>query len=175
MRHHAQDRVKSEKRRDKKRDKSWVLMDELSQQDSTGKDATMRQEEVGAEGNWEGNGEGSANGRVRDGSVEELGDGHGLDEGSRPGRRRRRSWLGRNGQSYSHAHFRVYKRRWFGLAQLVLLNVVVSWDVCVSVSAAFFLSCFPVPAHGLWGWHVCMRGRDETRRGRGRRRSASWV
>lgn len=26
--------------------------------------------------------------------------------------------------------YRVYKRRFFGLAQLVLLNTVVSWDVC---------------------------------------------
>ncbi len=25
--------------------------------------------------------------------------------------------------------YRVYKRRWFGLMQLVLLNVIVSWDV----------------------------------------------
>lgn len=25
-------------------------------------------------------------------------------------------------------HYRVYKRRWFGLIQLVLLNIVVSWD-----------------------------------------------
>lgn len=25
--------------------------------------------------------------------------------------------------------YRTYKRRWFGLAQLVLLNIVVSWDV----------------------------------------------
>lgn len=25
--------------------------------------------------------------------------------------------------------YRVYKRRWFGLMQLVLLNIVVSWDV----------------------------------------------
>lgn len=25
--------------------------------------------------------------------------------------------------------YRTYKRRWFGLVQLVLLNVVVSWDV----------------------------------------------
>jgi hypothetical protein len=25
--------------------------------------------------------------------------------------------------------YRVYKRRWFGLFQLVLLNVIVSWDV----------------------------------------------
>jgi FLVCR family MFS transporter 7 len=32
-------------------------------------------------------------------------------------------------QTYSHAHYKVYKRRWLGLAQLVLLNIVVSWDV----------------------------------------------
>jgi hypothetical protein len=25
--------------------------------------------------------------------------------------------------------YKVYKRRWFGLAQLVLLNIIVSWDV----------------------------------------------
>ena len=25
--------------------------------------------------------------------------------------------------------YRVYKRRWFGLVQLALLNIVVSWDV----------------------------------------------
>jgi FLVCR family MFS transporter 7 len=41
---------------------------------------------------------------------------------------RRRPWA-RKRKSYSHEHYRVYKRRWFGLAQLVLLNVVVSWDV----------------------------------------------
>lgn len=26
--------------------------------------------------------------------------------------------------------YRVYKRRWFGLIQLVLLNIVLSWGVC---------------------------------------------
>lgn len=26
--------------------------------------------------------------------------------------------------------YKVYKRRFFGLIQLVLLNIVVSWDVC---------------------------------------------
>lgn len=26
--------------------------------------------------------------------------------------------------------YKVYKRRFWGLAQLVLLNIVVSWDVC---------------------------------------------
>ncbi|ESZ99379.1 hypothetical protein SBOR_0249 [Sclerotinia borealis F-4128] len=28
----------------------------------------------------------------------------------------------------SGEHFKVYKRRWFGLVQLVLLNIIVSWD-----------------------------------------------
>jgi FLVCR family MFS transporter 7 len=41
---------------------------------------------------------------------------------------KRRPWA-RKSKSYSHAHFKVYKRRWFGLGQLVLLNIVVSWDV----------------------------------------------
>ena len=29
--------------------------------------------------------------------------------------------------------YKVYKRRWFGLMQLVLLNIVVSWDVSISL------------------------------------------
>lgn len=42
-------------------------------------------------------------------------------------------WMTRSKRkSYSHAHFKVYKRRWFGLAQLVLLNIVASWDVRLS-------------------------------------------
>lgn len=40
-----------------------------------------------------------------------------------------RWWRRSQRGTYSHTHFRVYKRRWFGLAQLVLLNIVVSWDV----------------------------------------------
>jgi FLVCR family MFS transporter 7 len=43
--------------------------------------------------------------------------------------RGRRFILGRNKDTYSHTHYRVYKRRWLGLMQLVLLNIVVSWDV----------------------------------------------
>ena len=39
---------------------------------------------------------------------------------------------GHHRRSYSHTHFRTYKRRWFGLAQLVLLNIVVSWDVRIA-------------------------------------------
>ncbi|KAH4039148.1 hypothetical protein HBI52_043480 [Parastagonospora nodorum] len=56
---------------------------------------------------------------------------------------RRRPWA-RKSKSYSHAHFKVYKRRWFGLGQLVLLNIVVSWDwltfAPVSTSAATYFS-----------------------------------
>ena len=31
-----------------------------------------------------------------------------------------------------HTEYRVYKVRWFGLSQLILLNIVVSWDVSTS-------------------------------------------
>ena len=34
--------------------------------------------------------------------------------------------------------YKKYKRRWFGLVQLVLLNIIVSWDV----SIALFLKCW---------------------------------
>lgn len=34
--------------------------------------------------------------------------------------------------SHVEGRYKVYKRRFFGLAQLVLLNIVVSWDVCKS-------------------------------------------
>jgi hypothetical protein len=54
----------------------------------------------------------------------------GEEEEVRANTTRRRPWA-RKRKSYSHAHFKVYKRRWFGLAQLVLLNVVVSWDVSI--------------------------------------------
>lgn len=38
--------------------------------------------------------------------------------------------LARNASSGGEgAPYRVYKRRWFGLTQLVLLNIIVSWDV----------------------------------------------
>lgn len=30
--------------------------------------------------------------------------------------------------------YRVYKRRFFGLAQLVLLNIIVSWDVSRNIN-----------------------------------------
>ena len=29
----------------------------------------------------------------------------------------------------NHVEYKVYKRRWFGLGQLILLNIVVSWGV----------------------------------------------
>jgi hypothetical protein len=35
--------------------------------------------------------------------------------------------------------YKVYKRRWFGLFQLVLLNIIVSWDVSLSLVYASHL------------------------------------
>jgi len=35
-----------------------------------------------------------------------------------------------------HRRYRVYKRRWFGLFQLTLLNIIVSWDVSATRSIA---------------------------------------
>lgn len=35
--------------------------------------------------------------------------------------------------------YRVYKRRWFGLVQLILLNIIVSWDVCRTISSSYIL------------------------------------
>ncbi|MCJ1314557.1 hypothetical protein MMC25_008239 [Agyrium rufum] len=48
-----------------------------------------------------------------------------------------------DGQSQSPTEFKVYKRRWFGLAQLVLMNIIVSWDwltyaPIANSTAAFF-------------------------------------
>ncbi|KAF2830483.1 MFS general substrate transporter [Ophiobolus disseminans] len=62
-----------------------------------------------------------------DAAVPGVGDSSREERGEEEPRRRRKPW-GRKQKSYSHVHYKVYKRRWFGLAQLVLLNVVVSWD-----------------------------------------------
>jgi hypothetical protein len=36
-----------------------------------------------------------------------------------------------HGDGSTGVFYRVYKRRWFGLIQLTLLNIIVSWDVSV--------------------------------------------
>ena len=38
-----------------------------------------------------------------------------------------------NTEQGSRPIYKVYKRRFWGLAQLVLLNIVVSWDVCATL------------------------------------------
>lgn len=42
--------------------------------------------------------------------------------------------------------FKVYKRRWFGLVQLVLLNIIVSWDVSIARKFHLFLQLLS----GFW-------------------------
>lgn len=49
------------------------------------------------------------------------------------------------------AQYKVYKRRWFGLMQLVLMNIIVSWDVRamlihVATRGLWFLICFDLVA-----------------------------
>jgi len=107
---------------------AWMKMDDLADRvstGSTGKDGSRTREVVTDEETHGGAGGSSApqrDGQVRlNGEVGETRDTAGERRRWRPGRK--------HSKSYSHTHFRVYKRRWFGLAQLVLLNVVVSWDV----------------------------------------------
>ena len=44
-----------------------------------------------------------------------------------------------------HTEYRVYKIRWFGLTQLILLNLVVSWDV-----STFSIRCPPTGQDAQW-------------------------
>jgi hypothetical protein len=46
--------------------------------------------------------------------------------------------------------FQVYKRRWFGLFQLALLNIIVSWDVSYIIA----LLCTRHPPRQLPALHV---------------------
>jgi FLVCR family MFS transporter 7 len=116
---------------------AWVKMDDLTGRDSlgsTGKDRSQIREDV-AEERSGGSAEGSS-AQQRDGHVRLEGT---MDESETrdiTGERRRWRLGRRKSKSYSHTHFRVYKRRWFGLAQLVLLNIVVSWDVSSDELAA---------------------------------------
>jgi hypothetical protein len=92
-------------------DGSWVKMSDIEPvqtHGSTVKGATQIEEVIHE------NAQGSSS-RAIDGEAE-----------AQPNLRGRRP---KPKQSYSHTHFKVYKRRWLGLGQLVLLNIVVSWDV----------------------------------------------
>jgi FLVCR family MFS transporter 7 len=74
----------------------------------------------------------SSNSRVEDAKygVDGTADKRDGDEDAREMQPKgRRFRLGKKKNTYSHTHFQVYKRRWLGLMQLVLLNIVVSWDV----------------------------------------------
>lgn len=43
---------------------------------------------------------------------------------------------GRHGVSAGESVvYRTYKRRWFGLAQMVLMNIIVSWDVSLRIAS----------------------------------------
>lgn len=50
--------------------------------------------------------------------------------------------VGGEGGDVPPHEYKVYKRRWFGLVQLTLLNIIVSWDV--STIPFFLLAAFPL-------------------------------
>ena len=64
----------------------------------------------------------------------------------------------RQSSSQEQPQYRVYKRRWIGLWQLVLLNIVISWDVSRTISSFYcrsiyenmtIISSFHTAGHGL--------------------------
>jgi hypothetical protein len=72
---------------------------------------------------------------------EEEGQGRATRENGNPGDHTLQSNDGTAGGSTATGggEYRVYKRRWFGLFQLVLLNIIVSWDVSLSLVSASHL------------------------------------
>lgn len=46
--------------------------------------------------------------------------------------------------SETPTQYRTYKRRWFGLFQLVLMNIVVSWTVRTRTICALFMPLFHI-------------------------------
>jgi hypothetical protein len=101
-------------------DREWIKMDDITHTKST--DGILKNAAPRVEEDVYGNAPEQSGSAVQAGEAEET---------------RERGWrkkFGRNRQSYSHQHYKVYKRRWFGLAQLVLLNIVASWDVGCSFS-----------------------------------------
>jgi len=105
---------------------SWIKMDAISNVKSNDAilDTTRSNEPSGY-------GEASAPAHAREGAGDE--EGHVTSNKRRPWARKRKS--------YSHEHFKVYKRRWFGLGQLVLLNIVVSWDVSTIIILPDVFTC----------------------------------
>jgi hypothetical protein len=54
------------------------------------------------------------------------------EDGAREGARGVEGGPDANGDAaHGATTYKVYKRRWFGLVQLALLNIIVSWDVSV--------------------------------------------
>ena len=67
---------------------------------------------------------------------DEEGQGRAVQENRNPGDHTLQSNDGTNEERAFNGggEYKVYRRRWFGLVQLVLLNIIVSWDVSLSAS-----------------------------------------
>jgi FLVCR family MFS transporter 7 len=118
---------------DRESSRPWVKMTDLSTT-GPGKDGTRYREDV-SENTGNAGGEPSASSsRGPNGDEADDDEGHRAPGDSSRGSKSNKKWWGlrrddKRTRSSSQSQFKVYKRRWFGLAQLVLLNIVVSWDV----------------------------------------------
>lgn len=70
----------------------------------------------------------ASQGNVQKADEEEIGDGE-RGAGGAGGAGSADGGTGLGGGGAPVAEYKVYKRRWFGLVQLTLLNIIVSWDV----------------------------------------------
>ena len=104
-------RIPSEKSKDPQ---GWMKMDDLTHTSSNAKLATETEVEETMTRETDA-GHGPSGSGQHGGEAEAHTGAHGGGRGHH--------------RSYSHMHYRVYKRRWFGLMQLVLLNIAVSWGV----------------------------------------------
>ena len=112
---HSQEQLITSSSKDQS-DADWIVMDDLSGQMDDQKNVTQREEEVPDTGDIPPAPPASSTPTATTrGTEDEL--------------------LGGN----SDTQFRVYKRRWFGLIQLVLLNIVVSWDVSNTFCCIVFM------------------------------------
>jgi hypothetical protein len=127
--------------------KGWTAMRDMRKRDMNGKDQSARSR-ADSNGTLAKSQTNATAQSVEAGTIGEMEDltelnsgdellgevprhGGGAQVGSTDGAADERSRNGSTSGPDGAREFKVYKRRWFGLVQLVLLNVIVSWDVSI--------------------------------------------
>ena len=78
-------------------------------------------------------------GNNSDNALREVGSADGLLDGEYEGQLGNHAQAGpgaSRGNVQTAMVYKVYKRRWFGLLQLALLNIIVSWDVSAVIPSS---------------------------------------